>query len=100
MTIVNDVVTFQASDFAGLSAFAVSAIINQHGSTGVLLTKLSKQVTAIIRSAKDAYVQANAESNTDVASLIRKFAAADAPTLAAAADEIAALSAALGPTPP
>jgi hypothetical protein len=100
MTIVNDVVTFQASDFAGLSTFAVSAIINQHGSTAVLLTKLSKQVSAIIRTSKDGYVQANAESNADVALLIRKFAAASAPTLAAAADEIEALSSALGPTPP
>jgi len=100
MIINNDVVTFQAADFAGLSAFAVSAIQYQFGSTNVILTQFSGLVTNMIKSAKNKYVDANAGNNSDVALLIRKFAAADAPTLAAAADEIAALSAALGPTPP
>lgn len=100
MTINNDVVTFQAADFAGLSAFATTAIQSQYGSTGVLLAKLSSFINITLKNTKDRYVQKNSENNSDVALLIRKFAAADAPTLAAAADEIAALSAALGPTPP
>jgi hypothetical protein len=100
MIINNDVVTFQAADFSALSAFAVSAIQYKFGSTSVLLTQFSGLVNNLIKSAKNSYVDANAGNNADVALLIRKFAAADAPTLAAAADEIAALSSALGPTPP
>ena len=101
MTIVNDVVTFQASDFSALSDFAVAAIKQQAGgSLTTALSKLSKQVTSAISGAKSIFVQETSAGNTDVALLLRKFAAADAATLAAAADEIAALSTALGPTPP
>lgn len=101
MTIVNDVVTFQASDFADLSDFAVAAIKQQAGgSLTTALSKLSKQVTSAVSGAKAIFVQQTSSDNADVALLLRKFAAADAATLAAAADEIAALSSALGPTPP
>jgi len=100
MTIVNDVVTFQAADFSALSPLAVSAVQALPGSTAALLVRLSAQVTLIIKQTKERYIQENAGTNADVSLLLRKFAAADAPTLAAAADEIAALSAALGPTPP
>lgn len=100
MTIVNDVVTFQASDFNDLSDFAIAALQQQAGSTAAAVNKLSKQVTVVIAHAKSNFVQETAGNNADVGLLLRKFAAADAPTLAAAADEIAALSAALGPTPP
>lgn len=101
MTIVNDVVTFQVSDFSALSDFAVAAIKQQAGGTlSAALTKLSKQVTSIISGAKSNFIQQTSANNPDVGLLLRKFAAADAATLAAAADEIAALSTALGPTPP
>ena len=99
MTIVNDVVTFQAADFSALSALAVAAIQHQAGTTAAMRDRLGKQVTAIISSAKENYIRETAGDNPDVSLLIRKFANADAPTLAAAADEIAALSDALGPLP-
>jgi len=100
MTIVNDVVTFQAGDFSALSPLAVKAIQALPGSTTSLLARLSAHVTLEIKQAKDRYIKDNASNNADVSLLLRKFAAADAPTLAAAADEISALSSALGPTPP
>ncbi len=100
MTIIDDIMTFQAADFSALSPLAVKAVQALPGSTSALLARLSAHVTLEIKQAKDRYIKDNASNNADVSLLLRKFAAADAPTLAAAADEISALSAALGPTPP
>lgn len=100
MTIVNDVVTFQLSDFAALSDFAEAALKHEDGTLTQALAKLSSHVNTIISVAKLRFVSETAGDNADVGLLLRKFAAADSATLAAAADEIAALSTALGPTPP
>ena len=79
MRVTNDKISFDASDFDGLSDFALKALLVYVGERTGFATVFSDSLNAQIESAKKVLVEST-QSSDEVSGVLRKLAAADSDT--------------------